>query len=386
MTTCLPHRFVVPQLRSASRFWRRQRTTGATPSSTTRAALPPAARLRLRLASRAPRPSPQCRLAAALAAASPPPASEAGLDRAAGLLLVSQALATWGSRTWSFAVALLLLELLPGAGLAAVSAYGLADCGLRLLASPAVGRLVDRHDRLAVASACYAAQHGFVALSCAAAFAALRLPAAETQARAALAAALLACGAIAGVGSAGAALSTTREWPRALCGGDARRLTLLNARLRSVDLFCAIVAPAAAAALLSWLGSPRAVLFFAACNVASLWPERWALGAARRAVPALARPPEAAAEGRARHASPLALYLSQPDLAAAASKALLYLTVLSVASLLMTGYLCWAGVPKAEVALFRGAGAATGLLATVAVPLLSRRLPLLVVGRISIAY
>jgi hypothetical protein len=106
----------------------------------------------------------------------------------------------------------------------------------------------------------------------------------------------------------------------------------------------------------------------------------------RRAVPALARPPEAAAEGRARPASPLALYLSQPDLAAAASKALLYLTVLSVASLLMTGYLCWAGVPKAEVALFRGAGAATGLLATVAVPLLSRRLPLLVVGRISIAY
>lgn len=66
-------------------------------------------------------------------------------------------------------------------------------------------------------------------------------------------------------------------------------------------------------------------------------------------------------------------YFSQAVWPAAVSLALLYLTALSL-GLLMTAYLKWQGMSEAELSLYRGAGAISGLLATVVFPMLHSRL------------
>lgn len=60
-------------------------------------------------------------------------------------------------------------------------------------------------------------------------------------------------------------------------------------------------------------------------------------------------------------------YFKQSVWPAALALALLYFTVLSL-GLLMTAYLKWQGMSEAVLSLYRGAGAISGLLATVAFP------------------
>lgn len=71
--------------------------------------------------------------------------------------------------------------------------------------------------------------------------------------------------------------------------------------------------------------------------------------------------------GRSRRGIGLATYFEQSIWPAALALALLYLTVLSL-GLLMTAYLKWQGMTEAVLSLYRGAGAVSGLLATVAFP------------------
>ena len=71
--------------------------------------------------------------------------------------------------------------------------------------------------------------------------------------------------------------------------------------------------------------------------------------------------------GRSSRGIGLATYFEQSIWPAALALALLYLTVLSL-GLLMTAYLKWQGMTEAVLSLYRGAGAVSGLLATVAFP------------------
>lgn len=73
------------------------------------------------------------------------------------------------------------------------------------------------------------------------------------------------------------------------------------------------------------------------------------------------------ASGWSLRGTGLATYFKQSVWPAALSLALLYLTVLSL-GLLMTAYLKWQGMTEAVLSLYRGAGAVSGLLATVAFP------------------
>jgi len=60
-------------------------------------------------------------------------------------------------------------------------------------------------------------------------------------------------------------------------------------------------------------------------------------------------------------------YFKQRLWPAAIALALLYLTVLSL-GLMMTAYLKWQGMTEAELSLYRGAGAISGLMSTVIFP------------------
>jgi len=65
-------------------------------------------------------------------------------------------------------------------------------------------------------------------------------------------------------------------------------------------------------------------------------------------------------------------YLSQDIVLAAFSMTLLYLTVLSL-GLLMTAFLNWKGMSEAELSIYRGLGAVSGVAATFAFPTLQTR-------------
>lgn len=79
------------------------------------------------------------------------------------------------------------------------------------------------------------------------------------------------------------------------------------------------------------------------------------------------------------------VYYSQPTLAAALALAMLYFTVLSL-GFLMTSYLKSTGMAEATLSYFRGAGALSGLSATLLFPLLQRKWGLQRTGLLGITW
>ncbi len=81
----------------------------------------------------------------------------------------------------------------------------------------------------------------------------------------------------------------------------------------------------------------------------------------------------AAADGMRRWWGTFGVFWNQPTREAAIALALLYLTVLSL-GLLMTAYIKALGLTEAELAVDRGFGAMTGIIATFSFPLMRSRL------------
>ena len=173
---------------------------------------------------------------------------------------------------------------------------------------------MDRTERVLACTRLYALQHGFFALSCFFAFAALS-SGSGTEQRSSFSVLLLLCGAAAGVGASGSSLSVEREWATCLCAGNGEHLALLSARLRAVDLTCLLLSPIAASLLLQFAGARLAVLVFLACNAAAYLSECRLLTASQRAAPALqAEKPPPGAKTRGSFNQPLRSYLNQPAL------------------------------------------------------------------------
>ncbi|KAK9815567.1 hypothetical protein WJX72_006024 [[Myrmecia] bisecta] len=254
-----------------------------------------------------------------------------GLCRSRLALCSSHALSTWGQRMWEFDVGLLMLELYPDS-LLLVSAYGLVSSAVQVLLGAYVGSYVDRTPRLKAGRSI--------------------------------------------LGALGSTLSVEKEWTRALCQGDSAALARLNSGMRRIDLTCLIAAPIAAGLVMTYFGTPWAILLITAWNLAAWFPECWLLTYAQRQAPGLRREKEPTPTKPAPFLSKLAngwsAYIRQPVLPAAVALALLYLTVLSL-GLLMTAYLKWGSMTEAELSLWRGAGALSGIAATFTFPLLRSR-------------
>eukprot|EP00887_Chlorella_sp_A99_P000187 scaffold13.g187.t1 len=153
-------------------------------------------------------------------------------------------------------------------------------------------------------------------------------------------------------------------------------------------------------------GMDAATLMLLAWNMLAWAPECALLAYAQARSPALAAPrtpPPPPAEGAGpagggggkraggddgaagpwrRQLDSWATYFQQPVAPAALALALLYLTVMSFGSL-MTAYLKWLGMPEAELSVYRGLGAVSGIAATVVFPHAQRWVGLLVAGAAS---
>ncbi|GBF99021.1 hypothetical protein Rsub_11825 [Raphidocelis subcapitata] len=275
-------------------------------------------------------------------------------------LYASHALARWAWRTWEFAVVLILLHLHPGS-LLLVSGYGLMDNLVRVVAGAAVGRYIDRTERLPGATAMYLLQNGCILTSAAAAAALIWL--ARGGGRVApqiywpLMCVVVFVGSSGSVGSVGAAAAVEREWVKALCGGDTALLSRVNSVMRAIDMLCLLLSPAAAGFLMTFVGMLPAVAAIWVFSAVAWLPECALLRVAHALAPELRRPKTASAAPAPppRSRIPFAalvdgwgLYMAQPTLLPALALALLYLT--------------------ASLSVFRGAGAISGLLATFIFP------------------
>ncbi|KAL4422722.1 hypothetical protein ABPG75_008919 [Micractinium tetrahymenae] len=339
-----------------------------------------------------------------------------GHEAASRALQASHFLSTWGQRGWEFNVGLLMLELHPSS-LAFVALWGLLDSALAAACGGAVGAWVDRQPRLAAASRMYLLQNCCVAASAATALA-LLLSRARSGALYWLGLGVtMAAGSASTLGALGSTLSVEREWTKTLCGGDHAALASLNAAMKRIDLTCLIASPLMVGLVMQYAGGPPMVgstLALLAWNMLAWWPEVLLLRRAQRLSPALAadKPPRRAGAGSSEHADdgagsgggtgsgsssrdgglaaalrrqarPWAQYARQPAAAPALALALLYLTVMSWGTL-MTAYLKSEGLPEAELALYRGLGAVSGILATLAFPPLHRWLGLVPTGAAAI--
>jgi iron-regulated transporter 1 len=290
--------------------------------------------------------------------------------RARLALYCSHALSTWGQRGWEFTAGLVMFVIHPSS-LLLVAVFGLCDAGAQVALGPAAGAYVDRAPRLRAACSMYVLQNASVAVSAGSCLALLWGAAAPPSTGFwALVGVAVAAGCLSSVGSLGAALSVEREWTRALSGGSSEQLAQINAGMKAIDLTCLLASPIAAGLLLRW--RPSAAVGAALAWALAAWAPQCALLArAQAASPALLQPPhpppaaklqagpQAGAGRAARLARGWAVWAAQPTALAALSLALLYLTVLSMGSL-MTAYLYSRGMHEAELAAYRGCGGPRG--------------------------
>lgn len=291
---------------------------------------------------------------------------------------------------------LLMLHLQPGS-LALVSAFGLLDSAAQVAFGPAVGRYVDSTPRLHAASRLYLLQNSGVAVSACTALALLATGVRSGPVFWVLLAATVAAGCVASVGGMGSTLSVEREWTKALCGHDSAELARVNSGMKRIDLICLIASPICVGLILTYGGAQpmaAAVLGIAGWNLLSWGPECLLLKHAqehsaelreeKHLAPRSAAGLEEAPPRRGGSLQGLQSYLSQPVMPAALALALIYLTVMSFGTL-MTAYLKWSGMAEAELSLYRGLGALSGVLATLVFPLAQRTLGLVRAGAGAIA-
>lgn len=366
--------------------------------------------------------------------------------RARQALYGSHFLSTWGQRAWEFLVGLVMLEIHPSS-LLLVSIFGLCDAAAVVLFGPAVGLFVDSMPRLKAACTMYIVQNTAVAVSAASCltlvlnWGSLAYPSSSTETTSGtllpsphhglaywvfVVIAILA-GSISSIGALGATLCVEREWTKTLSGTDSVQLASMNAVMKRIDLTCLIASPIGVGLLMAYR-LDAAIIGVLVWNVAAWIPECSLLKRAQNASPVLATPKPSfsgadssgtTANGNNNNTnrrsgsdafvpneyrssklgscwanlkvveriqtqlSGWAAYIHQPAAPAALSLALLYLTVMSFGTL-MTAYLKWSGIKEAELSIYRGVGALSGIAATLVFPTLQKKWGLIPTGAAAI--
>ncbi|GAX73942.1 hypothetical protein CEUSTIGMA_g1392.t1 [Chlamydomonas eustigma] len=324
-------------------------------------------------------------------------------------ILLSYFMASWARRGMEFTIALVLIDLYPDS-LLLVSIYGLVDNSVRVTLGGVIGSYLDRAERWPGARNCYMLQNGLifgagagmsVVLS-----GVLGEPGTPTEDMKVwywlVVVASLGMTSVSGVGSLGITIAVEKNLPKQLCGEDSSTLSQLNASFRAIDLVCQLASPILSGCLMTYLQPPAAVMALGTYGFLAWVPELWLLQRAFSASAKLRAPktvvtvpldlvtgsngtiPQLKVVPGVKKSS-WGVYFRQHLFLANMSLALLYMTVLSL-GFLMTSYLRWCGLTEAEVSLYRGVGALTGLLATLIFPAVRKKIGVAECGFLGISY
>ncbi|KAK9324239.1 Ferroporti-1 [Lipomyces orientalis] len=203
---------------------------------------------------------------------------------------VSHFLSAWNSRIFEYSAVLFLASIFPGT-LLPPSVYALWRALSAMFLAPAMGRQVDRTNRLVVVRRSIVFQRAAVACSCAlfVAMILLSVGAASTSIliKAGFIAILSAFACVEKLASIMNTVSVERDWVVVIAGSSSEDLQRLNSIMRRIDLFCKMAGPLAISFLIGFtvLGSVWALLFL---NVASVFIEYFTIARVYKIVPALA--------------------------------------------------------------------------------------------------
>lgn len=201
-------------------------------------------------------------------------------------LYISHFLSTWNSRGFEFGAVLFLATIYPGT-LLPMSVYALVRSLAAIVLSPAVGRYIDRTNRLQVLRVSIVGQRVAVAASCVAFLSLLiykeTLPDMISDVLF-LALMLLACAEKLCIIMN--TIAVERDWVVVIALDDERLLQEMNSQMRRIDLFCKLVSPLAIA-LLDGVSSAIAVSVTLTINVTSMFAEYLLIAWVYRKTPSL---------------------------------------------------------------------------------------------------
>jgi len=286
---------------------------------------------------------------------------------------------------WEFAVVLFLMDVQPSS-LLLPSLFALVESLARICASPRVGAMIDRWDRLKAGRCALALQNGSILLCALCVWALVQTgiacdvvgnertvggTACSTQdssvAYHVLLGFLMVSGAGAVVGSSAHAVSFELDWV-ATMASDPDELADMNATMRRLDLVCKLAAPAAVGVLMDNASVTTSSLVVALWNLGSFGAEYALQNVVYQRCPELwdkmepeGKPPSA---GWGRSAT---VFSRQVAAVPAFCLAILYCSVLNFGPQ-QVGYLKWRGVSQATLGWFRGSGALLGVVSTIIFP------------------
>ncbi|KAK9430537.1 Ferroporti-1 [Lipomyces doorenjongii] len=206
---------------------------------------------------------------------------------------ISHFLSAWNSRIFEYSAVLFLTSIFPGT-LLPPSVYALWRALSAMFLAPAMGRQVDKTNRLVVVRRSIVFQRAAVACSCAlfAAMIILNVGASATSMliKAGFIVMLSAFACVEKLASIMNTVSVERDWVVVIAGSSTADLRQLNSIMRRIDLFCKMAGPLAISFLIGFtvLGSVWTLLIL---NIVSVFVEYFTIARVYRLVPALATRP-----------------------------------------------------------------------------------------------
>ncbi|TFY68703.1 hypothetical protein EVJ58_g862 [Rhodofomes roseus] len=326
------------------------------------------------------------------------------LDRKALILLLVQHFSSsWGSRTAEFAVYLFLITLFPNSLLPA-SIFGFLTTGSAVVLSGWAGHQVDIRNNLQIVrfsiiavkvSACGAYVGSLVLF--------YHLGTEEQLTRkwstplgAAMFALIVICGCIQNLSGVALSVAIERDWVTIIAQGSSEHLTLINTYMRRIDLLCKLLAPLFVSLLTSVTSNVIAAYCLCGVEAGCIIFELLWIDIVYRRFPSL-QAAQAEKKAQVRHSrlasgvlghlvnisrsylrdslSDWREFVQHPIFLSSVSISCLYFTVLSFDGT-MISYLKSESYTDPFIAGMRGLNVVAGLLGTMAMPFLERKLGL----------
>lgn len=204
----------------------------------------------------------------------------------ASSLYISHFISTWNSRGFEFGAVLFLATIYPGT-LQPLSIYALVRALAAIVLAPAVGKFIDRENRLKVVRLSIVGQRLAVALSCVIFLALLRYRSSMPEpVNIILFASTVALACVEKLSATMNTISVERDWAVVIAGDDDGLLRRINSQMRRIDLFCKLVSPLLIA-LLDGFSSFIAIVATLAVNGTSVFAEYFLIARVYRKIPSL---------------------------------------------------------------------------------------------------
>ncbi|KAH9849246.1 Ferroporti-1 [Lenzites betulinus] len=341
------------------------------------------------------------------------------LDRMAlATLLVQHFSNSWGQRTAEFAVYLFLVTLFPDTLLPA-SLYGFATTGSAIMFSGWAGKLVDDHHNLRIVRTSIVAVKLAACVMYAGSLVLLfhgqsLVQSWNTPLSSGMFALIVIGGCVHNLAGVTISVAVEREWVTTIAGGSTTHLTTLNTYMRRIDLLCKLLAPLFVSLLTTTASYRFAAIFLCGVDVACMLFELIWTEISYRRFPALheaqaakeaARRADVREERTREHNRPsLPVHVMawtglvrkakdtlrdwhefshEPVFLSSLAISSLYMTVLSFDGTMLS-YLKAHAYSDAFLAGIRGLNVVAGLIGTLAMPFMERRLGLVRAGNWSI--